>query len=388
MRLGTPITLLTIMLSACADHWAPAFDDALAPNQLDRVRIADPDEALTFARIAQDGRRHVIAVTGYESGNVEGIDLNIELASTLDDPIELFNERGYDSLRAAVRNASSASRVRVAAPALEIPIDLGGHHIAAGTNFPAHADDAGTERPFLFAKLVQPTAAFAPVDAGSGLLDYEVELALVPLVPLAQGTRPERLGLILCNDYTDRETLMRHIDPRDIESGKGFTTGKSFPSYLPVGNLFVIPRQLRDFVRSIELRLYVNERLRQRAMASEMIWDIDEILAQTWARREARWEHRGEQVALLPGSEVIRSDTLIMTGTPHGTVFAGLPKRYMFTGLLRWLLGGWSQPVPDHVIDAYAAGARSARAYLQAGDHVTIHVEKLGVVRNRVTCSP
>lgn len=388
MRLATSIMLLTAMLAACADHWAPAFDDTLAPNQLDRVQIADPDEALTFARITKDGRRHVIAVTGYESGRVEGIDLNRELASTLDDPIKLFNERGYDSLHAAVRSASTAWRVSAAATELEMPIDIGAHHIAAGTNFRAHADDAGTERPFLFAKLVQPTGAFESVDAGRGLLDYEVELAFVPLAPLAQGTRPERMGLILCNDYTDRETLMRHIDAGDIESGKGFTTGKSFPGYLPVGNLFVIPRELRAFAPRIELRLYVNKRLRQRAMASEMIWDIDEILAQTWARRDVRWEHRGAQVALLPGSGVIGSDTLILTGTPHGTVFAGLPKRYMLSGLLSWLLGGWSRSVPDHVIDAYAAGARTARAYLQAGDHVTIHVEKLGVVRNRVTGTP
>jgi len=83
---------------------------------------------------------------------------------------------------------------------------------------------------------------------------------------------------------------MRRLDPWDIESGTGFTTGKSFPGHLPVGNLFVIPRDHRRFAEDLELELWVNDGLRQRSKASEMIWDVDEILARTWERKDVTWD--------------------------------------------------------------------------------------------------
>ena len=70
----------------------------------------------------------------------------------------------------------------------------------------------------------------------------------MPLAPLApEHDRPASMGLVLCNDYTDRDALLRTLDPWNPGSGKGFTTGKSFPGSLPVGDLFVIPRDVRAF---------------------------------------------------------------------------------------------------------------------------------------------
>jgi 2-keto-4-pentenoate hydratase/2-oxohepta-3-ene-1,7-dioic acid hydratase in catechol pathway len=175
------------------------------------------------------------------------------------------------------------------------------------------------------------------------------------------------------------------VDVGDVESGKGFTTGKSFPGYLPVGDLFVIPRDFRAFAAKLELRLYVNYRLRQQSMAREMIWGIDELLAQAWARRTLSWEHRGQQVSLLGESEFVADRILIMSGTPHGTVFRGVGNRHKISGLLAWLLGGWGSSIPTHAISAYVDDARSAGAYLQPGDQVTSHVDYLGAIRNRVT---
>ncbi len=370
--------------AACGGNWEPAFRETVVSNVLESVAIADVNDALTFARFEDNGRRRVVAVTRYQEGMIEGVDLSV-VPDSADDPISLFRAHGYDGVRDAVRAAPATARVTVPVKALGVPVDLGDHHVAAGTNFPEHADDAGTARPFLFAKLVRPTGAYDRVRGGDGLLDYEVELAFVALDPVAEGAPPGPMGLILCNDYTDRETLMNLVDPRNIESGKGFTTGKSFPGYLPVGNLFVIPRDARAFARAIELRLYVNNGLRQRSKASEMIWDIDEMLAQTWARRLVRWEHRGAQVSLLGDSAAIPARALLMTGTPHGTVFSGVPVRYMASGVLAWLAGGWDQSIESQVIASYVRGARSARAYLQPGDRVAIHVRHMGVIENEVT---
>lgn len=382
---------------ACTSVSEPAFEDVAEPGLFDGVAIADLDEALTFARVEAGGRRRVIAVTEYRDGEVRGVDLSSALGRDTHDPILIFNERGYDGLRDLVRSAPLDAKVTAPAASLVIPVDLGDHHIAVATNFPEHAGDAGVEDgPFLFAKLVRPSGPYDPVPAGEGLLDYEVEVAWVTLAAigprrgpgatgaLAHGGEPNFMGLILCNDFTDRDTLLGKIDPWNVESGAGFTTGKSFPGYLPLGNLFVVPRDHRRFAAGLELRLYVNDVLRQRSTAKEMIWDFDEIIAQSWARKEQRWDHRGRQVSLFGDSEVIPDRTLILSGTPHGTVFDGLRTRHYVSGLTTWLLGGWDEPIPEHVVSSYIDDARSAGVYLRADDRVEIHVDGMGVLRNQV----
>lgn len=382
-----PFLVFTILVGACNPDWEPAFDTTVAPSELDSVAIADPQSALTFARIGSNRSRRLIAVTRYQAGSVKGVDLSVALGRQVADAIAIFLEHGYDGLRGIVLRAERGARVSVPAGELAIPLDLRDHHIAAGTNFPEHAGETSVEHgPFLFPKLVSPTGPYRSVPAGTALLDYEAELAWVPLEPLADpATPPEYMGLVACIDYTDRETLLRSVAVGDIASGKGFATGKSFPGYLPVGNLFVIPRDFRTFAANLELRLYVNNRLRQRAMVREMIWDIDDLIAETWARRSLSWEHRTRQVSLLGESELIPDRTLIMSGTPHGTVFRGIATRQIAAGFLAWLLGGWGDPIPIHAISAYIDDARSAGVYLQPGDQVAVHVDRLGVIRNEVT---
>lgn len=379
------LALLALVSQACASGWEPAFDETASPGTFDDVAIADPDEALTFARVERDGRRRVLVVTTYRGGTVGAVDLGAALGRAVNDPIAVVRELQWDGVRNAVRAAPPTAHVTVPAPDLVMPVDLRDHHVAAGTNFPEHAGDAGVEDgPFLFAKLVQPTGPYDPVPAGTGLLDYEVEVAWVTLAPLPPGDAPELMGLVLCNDYTDRDTLLHALDPWNVASGDGFTTGKSFPGYLPMGDLFVVPRDHRRFAAALELRLWVNGRLRQRSPATAMVWDVDEIVARTWAAKDRRWDHRGRPVALVPDAAAIPDRTLLMSGTPSGTVFAGLRARHYASGVGAWLAGGWDAPLPRRVIEAYVADARDAGAYLRPGDRVEIHVDGLGVVRNEV----
>src|SRR6185369_315515 len=370
------------LMASLQGSWEPAFQEALKEGERGDVQIADLTDALTFARADVDGRRRVLAVTRYRGGNIDAVDLSAVLSSNPTDPIAAFGQRGYDQLLSDIRTAPPGAHVRVPASALVIPFDCADHHIAVGTNYPEHADDAGTVRPFLFPKLVQAGASGDDVAVRGGLLDYEVEIAVVTLEPLA-GRDPDHLGLVLANDFTDREALMHAVDRHDIESGKGFTTGKSFPGYLPVGNLFVIPRDWKTFVRGLELRLFVNEALRQRSSSSEMVWDVSEVLAQTLARKGVRWDHRGNDISLFDG-DAIPARTLILTGTPHGTVFSGVPAAVIASGLVRWLAGGWNEGLPGNVIRAYVDAARHAEAYLQPGDEVFIHVARLGELKSRV----
>jgi 2-keto-4-pentenoate hydratase/2-oxohepta-3-ene-1,7-dioic acid hydratase in catechol pathway len=357
-----------------------------APPATGSVEIAPLDEAVTFARVRRDGAHRVLAVTRWADGAVEGVDLSALLGRPVSDPIALLDdEEDQGALADRIAAAPDATRVTAAAGDLDLPVELGAHHVAAGTNYPEHAGEADvTDGPFLFAKLVEPTQSRAPVSAGDGLLDYEVELAFVTLTPLESAQATPRLGLVVCNDYTDRATLLRHVDVWNPASGTGFTTGKSFPGYLPVGDLLVVPRDVRAFADGLELRLWVNGELRQQTRASEWIWDLDRLLAETWARRDVTWEHRGGQVSLLSPAKTIPARTLLLAGTPAGTVFQGVDVGTRARGAFAWLWSGFEGPLPAHVVETYVRDARAAGGYLKPGDQVVIHVERLGVVANAI----
>ena len=344
------------------------------------INIAPIDEALTFART--DDRR-IIAVTAYEGGQISGVDLSHLKTHPDDDAIDLIVSLGRAALISAVR--SGLEPFRCPAEQLVQPVKLTNAHIAVGTNYKEHAEESAvTGSPFLFPKLVAPTGPWADIPAGKGLLDFEVELCLVPMTPLGLDV-PVHGGLILGNDVTDRAVLMRGVDLKDPQSGKGFTDGKSAPGYLPVGDLFVAPVDLNTFVKGLTLQLSVNGVERQRAPATEWIWDLDEIVRQAPLKRNVVWSWRaGEARLAFADDGAIPARTLIMAGTPAGTVFQGVPGKDRLQGLIRWILSGFrGAPVP-HVIDAYIARNIAEKTFLQPGDRVTITVDRLGRLANRI----
>lgn len=379
------LSITRVFVTGLAGACALAGPSMEAGASSDTVAISPPGEALTFARIGSDTDRRALLVLRYANGSVEAVDLSIALGKPVRDPIDAYRELGYAALLEIASSAAPTARVVVPATTLTTPVDLGSHHVAAGTNYPEHAGEAGVEDgPFLFAKLVTPTGPRDSVSVGGALLDYEVELAWVVLDDIRDGTAPAEMGVILCNDYTDRKTLLEHIDVWNVESGVGFTTGKSFPGYLPVGDLFVIPRDYRAFAATRELALEVNGVTRQRSLVAAQVWGIDELLAETWKRREQRWEHRGKDVALLADGDLLRSRTLILSGTPAGTVFQDIGAAHKAKGLASWILGGWNEPLANRVIDAYTGDPSVRARYLKPGDRATIHADGLGVIDNQI----
>lgn len=371
-----------VLLAACGadvrEYRAAAFPESVA--------IAQPDEALTFARIEVDGAPQVIAVGAHDLERVTAFNLTEALGSGADDPIALFTAYGYEALRQRIEKGLIEAPIDVPVSDLIPPVELTDAHIAAGTNFAAHAEESEVEDgPFLFAKMVAPTPFDAPVSAGDALLDYEVELAFVTLSEVQLPEVPEFMGIVLTNDFTNRAALLRNVNPDDVTSGEGFTTGKSADGYLPVGNLFVIPRDLESFVEGIDLTLSVNGGLRQHANMTLAIWDVDELMRQIETRAEARWDYNGEKVGLPVEDGAVPARTLILAGTPEGTVFSGIPRGAMAGGVARWVAGGWSRPMTDHVIESYIASARSAGGYLQPGDVVRIQVDRMGVIETPIT---
>jgi 2-keto-4-pentenoate hydratase/2-oxohepta-3-ene-1,7-dioic acid hydratase in catechol pathway len=384
-RVGRLLSIVLLCVGATFAVAATVRADG-APDT-DTIELASSDVALTFARIRDGHARTVVLVTKYAGAMVEGVDLAVALDRHVNDPIITFFDQGYEGLRHLLDTAPAAARVRVPVDSLRRPIDLLDRHIAAGTNYPEHQGETDvTDGPFLFSKQVRATGPYAPVATHGGLLDYEVELAFVVLDALERSdAAPQWMGLLLCNDYTDRETLVRNINIDDVPSGDGFTTGKSFEGYLPLGSLFVIPRDYRAFAADLTLSLWVNGELRQHTPVSEHIWNIDRVFEQTWQRQAKRWQHRGGEVRLLDARDTINARTLLMMGTPGGTVFAGIDTGQRVRGAVSWLFGGWSRSLVDNVLDVYVDDAHSDRRYLQPGDTVTIRVDRMGVIENEIT---
>ncbi len=344
------------------------------------LMIAPHEEALTFARIGEVGAYRLLLVVSYGDEALTGIDLTTVLGADIDDPITAYHRCGYKGLSAL---ALRGPILTVPLAQLAVPVTLTSSHIAVGTNFPEHANEATVkDGPFLFPKDVTPTGFNVPMSLGNGLIDYEVELCFVALDDLDLDKSPDRVGLILCNDVTDRAALLRHIDPRNIVSGQGFTTGKSAPGYMPVGNLFVIPRDLRAFAARVELRLFRNGILKQAARQLEAIWDFDELLRQTKVRRLAKWDYQGRSVSLALVDGRIPARTGLLGGTPSGTIFQGLHKSAIVRGVLDWLAGGWSKPVTHWIIERQIAMDKSSKRYLQPGENIHIRADYLGELRN------
>ena len=76
--------------------------------------------------------------------------------------------------------------------------------------------------------------------------------------------------------------------------------------------------------------------------------------------------------------------TLILAGTPGGTVFAGIDVRSIGRGLVKWLAGGWGTPFTTHVIESQIALEKQQKRYLQPGDRMTIQVDRLGSLDNLI----
>jgi 2-keto-4-pentenoate hydratase/2-oxohepta-3-ene-1,7-dioic acid hydratase in catechol pathway len=264
--------------------------------------------ALTFARRG----RELLLVEAVRGGQVEARRLPAE------DPIALLE--GADA--AAVRRlAGAAPRVSVATAELGLPADLGAVHVAAGANFRGHGDEVGIEEPFLFPKLAAPTPFASEVPAAARL-DYEVELCFVALRPLASAADvPGRFGVLLCNDFTDRWTLVKGLLGPGAMGTRGFADAKGRPGFLPVGAFLVVPDDLSAFLAGVTLELWVNGALRQRGRADQMIWDLPTLVARAFDARAQAYRHAGGTRSILPAPEGIPARALVLSGTPEGVVF-------------------------------------------------------------------
>jgi 2-keto-4-pentenoate hydratase/2-oxohepta-3-ene-1,7-dioic acid hydratase in catechol pathway len=207
---------------------------------------------------------------------------------------------------------------------LEAPIPRPRRNVfCVGRNYRAHAqelqgsvfkaDDKPLDQwPIIFSKVPESVVApGAPIRLpGAHIteqIDYEAELAVV----IGRGGRniaardamTHVWGYTIVNDVTARDVQMRHAQ---------WHLGKSFDSFCPMGPWLVSADELDG--RSLRVRLWVNDELRQNAPTSDLIFAIPTLI-----------ETISRGITLYPGD-------LIATGTPAGVGMGFDPPRWLKRG--------------------------------------------------------
>lgn len=222
---------------------------------------------------------------------------------------------------------------------LFLPPLLPGKILAVGRNYGEHAAETGLatySRPSGFVKLTSSLAAHEqPVKKPrwTETLDYENELAVVI------GRNGTSVPARRAYDYVFGYTIMNDVSAREVQNQErregNILVGKNFPTAAPLGPWVVTKDEIPD-PHDLALVTRVNGQVRQSSTTKDQIFHIPEQIA---------WY---SQAGLQAGD-------LIATGTPAGV----------------------------------AAGYRGPGSwYLQPGDVVECEIEKIGVLRNRITAKP
>ncbi len=204
-----------------------------------------------------------------------------------------------------------------------------------GLNYLYHAEEGGLpkpEHPILFMK--SPTAVQNPGDPieipkylKSEEVDYECELAVVIGKQCKNVSRENALDFVL--GYT----CGHDVSARDWQITKGgsqWCKGKTFDTFCPLGPCLVTTDEIQN-PNDLKIKTILNNETMQDWNTEDMIFDVPAL------------------IEFLSGSTTLMPGTVILTGTPHGV------------GL-----------------------ARKPPVFLQAGDSVTIEIEKIGLLTNPV----
>jgi 2-keto-4-pentenoate hydratase/2-oxohepta-3-ene-1,7-dioic acid hydratase in catechol pathway len=204
-----------------------------------------------------------------------------------------------------------------------------------GLNYRRHAEETGAkipEQPVVFAKgpntVQHPGGVIEiPRHLASEQVDYECELAVV-IGRTCKNVRPEQaldyvLGYTCANDVSARDWQIKR-------GGSQWSRGKTFDTFAPLGPALVTPEDIPN-PNALRISTRLNGELVQDSNTSDMIFDVREI------------------IAFLSGSTTLLPGTVILTGTPEGVGMARTPPR-------------WLTP----------------------GDEVTVEIDTIGALTNRV----
>lgn len=342
--------------------------------------LAPMDKAHTFAQVRHGDRTSTLFVLKIAGADVSAVDLSELSGLHSADAFDVIKHFDAAALDAMARRPPHTQRHALADLAGVGP--RGMDQIAAGTNYPAHGEEVGMAEAFLFPKkspALGPRSALTV--APDAMMDYEVEVCARfdrELRSIADFDEA-RTGLFLCGDYSDRATLIRNLDLKNILSGDGFADAKSGHDRFPAGPFLVVPRDWKSFLKGLRIETYVDGQSRQRADAGDMIKDLRAIVQETLAEAGTRsWSYRGARIPMV-GRAAIGTDSAVLTGTGDGVVFNKPDGATM-----KAVMTAKSRADQLAVIDAYIAGQIAKRIYLQPGNTVLYTSNYLGSILTTV----
>lgn len=142
----------------------------------------------------------------------------------------------------------------------------------------------------------------------TGMLDYEVELAIVI------GREGRDIAVEQAFDHVFGYTIVNDITARDLQVRHGqWFKGKSLDGTCPIGPVVALRSAIPD-PNALEIQLSVNGELRQSSNTSDMLFSVAQIISEVSAG-----------MTLEPGD-------IIATGTPSGVGLAFNPPRSLNVG--------------------------------------------------------
>lgn len=219
---------------------------------------------------------------------------------------------------------------RLGAPLSYVP-----NFYCIGLNYAAHAAETGAEKPaepLIFSKA--NTSLAGPQDPiiiprGSVKTDWEVELGIVI------GKRASYISEDQVADHIAGYVAVNDVSERDFQKHRGgqWIKGKSAPSFGKIGPWLVTSDEIPD-PQALELRLWVNDALRQNSSTSDMIFPVVTLVA-----------YMSQFFELRPGD-------IIATGTPSGVGAGMSPPQFLRAGdQVRLEVAGLGQQL-SAVVDA------------------------------------
>jgi len=254
-------------------------------------------------------------------------------AAFLTEMIQLLSadETGLQKAAAVLASADESHALPLAGATLLPPVVRPGKVIALGRNYAAHAAEGGAEPPE-YPMLFHKTATSLIGDGGEIVIppvtdkvDYEAELAVVIGRPCKAVSEDEAL------DYVAGYTVANDVSARDWQRRTTqFTAGKMLDTFGPLGPALVTADEIPD-PGNLDIQARLNGETMQSSNTRMMIFSVPFIISYI------------SQISTLEVGDVI------LTGTPEGVGYARKP------------------PV-----------------FLKSGDEITIEVENVGILTNRV----
>jgi len=254
-----------------------------------------------------------------------------EVISSGDSAIEQLQQLVRDTLASPEASLYLSSQSDLE---LEPCVTNPGKIICVGLNYRKHAEETNApipNFPILFNKFSNTlTAAGKDVTLPSAVtsqVDYEAELVIVI------GKTAKNVDKSIALDYVFGYCCVNDLSARDLQMRTSqWLLGKCCDGFSPLGPYLVTADEVGN-PNDLQIKCTVNGEVRQNSNTSDMIFHCDEIVS-----------YISKHMTLSPGD-------IILTGTPEGVVL-GYPE--------------------------------DKQVWLKDGDIVTIEIEKLGSLTNRM----